>query len=197
MAGSGQSPTLTFSGVRCVRGGRTLFDGFDLSLNAGAAARVTGPNGVGKSSLLRLAAGLLEQSAGSIQRGGGIALANDALALDTHLPLAAALGYWARLDGKGDDAVRRALVAVGMAHLATVPVRILSTGQRKRATLARVIASGAGIWLLDEPTNGLDDDGQLLLEAAMADHRAAGGIVLAASHQSLGLPGATRLELTA
>lgn len=193
MAGSGQSASLVLSGVRCERGGRVLFDGLDLALQAGDAALITGPNGVGKSSLLRLVAGLLDASAGTIDRTGQMALANDALALDLARPLGRALGYWAAIDGAGN--VGAALEAVGMAHLSAVPVRILSTGQRKRATLARVIASGAAIWLLDEPTNGLDGEGQHLLERAVEHHRASGGIILAASHQSLSLPGARAVEL--
>ena len=84
---------------------------------------------------------------------------------------------------------------MGLAQLAEVPVRMLSTGQRKRAALARVIASGAPLWLLDEPGNGLDVDGLARLEAAMAAHRADGGAILAASHQPLALPGAQRVAL--
>jgi heme exporter protein A len=87
------------------------------------------------------------------------------------------------------------MAAMGLAHLAEVPVRMLSTGQRKRATLARVIASGAPLWLLDEPANGLDLEGQNRLAEAAAAHRAAGGAVLAASHQPLGLEGACQVPL--
>jgi heme exporter protein A len=87
------------------------------------------------------------------------------------------------------------MTAMGLAHLAAVPVRMLSTGQRKRATLARAMASGAALWLLDEPANGLDADGQNRLAAAVAAHRASGGAVLAASHQPLGLDGAKTLAL--
>ena len=88
-----------------------------------------------------------------------------------------------------------AMTAMGLARLAEVPVRMLSTGQRKRATLARVAASGAPLWLLDEPANGLDDEGRERLAAAAAAHRAKGGVVLAASHQPLGLDGARTLAL--
>jgi heme exporter protein A len=197
MAGEGQSATLTFSGVECARGGRVLFTDFNLSLRAGEAALVTGPNGVGKSSLLRLAAGLLMPTAGEISGNGGRSLANDALALDSHRSLADALGFWAALDGKTDEHVRAALKAVSIVHLSAIPVRILSTGQRKRASLARVIASGADIWLLDEPTNGLDAPSQTLLESAVAQHRKEGGIVVAASHQSFSLPGAQLVDLSA
>jgi heme exporter protein A len=87
------------------------------------------------------------------------------------------------------------MASMGLTRLADVPVRMLSTGQRKRAVLARVIASGAPLWLLDEPANGLDPDGLARLEGAIAAHRAAGGAVLAASHQPLALPGARRVIL--
>jgi heme exporter protein A len=182
--------SLRIEALACARGGRTLFEGLDLDLAAGGAALVTGPNGAGKSSLLRVIAGLLTPAAGRVEAQGGLALADEGLALDRDRPLARALGFWAALDG-GDAGA--ALAAVGMAHLAQVPVRILSTGQRKRAVLARTIASGAGLWLLDEPANGLDAAALDGLAAAMAAHRAKGGIVVAASHQPLDLPGAVEV----
>jgi heme exporter protein A len=176
----------------CVRGGRRLFEGLDLKLAAGEAALVTGPNGVGKSSLLRLAAGLLRPAAGIVERGAEAALADEGLALDARQTLATALGFWARLDGR--DAVA-GMAAMGIAHLADVPVRMLSTGQRKRAVLARVAAGGARLWLLDEPANGLDAEGLERLAEMIARHRTAGGAVLAASHQPLGLHGAKTVVL--
>jgi heme exporter protein A len=109
-------------------------------------------------------------------------MADDALALDRELPLGKALSFWARLDGGSPD---KALDAMGLAPLVEVPVSFLSTGQARRARLARVIASGAPLWLLDEPTNGLDVDGLARLNAAIADHRSAGGAVVAASHGAL------------
>lgn len=186
---------LAFDRVACLRGGRMLFAGVSFSLATGEAALVTGPNGAGKSSLLRVAAGLLEPGAGSVTRIGALALADENAALDRDRTLADALAFWARLDGRR-DAVAAALDAVGLAPIAPVPVRMLSTGQRKRAALARVIASGAEIWLLDEPTNGLDRAAIARLEEACAHHRAAGGIVLAATHQPLDLPGAVEIAVT-
>ena len=174
-----------------------MFQGFSLALTSGDAAVLRGPNGVGKSSLLRLAAGLLDAASGSVIRTGAFALADESLALDTRQSLGAALSFWAKIDGASRLAVNDALGAMGIGHLAQVPVRMLSTGQRKRATLARVIASGADIWLLDEPGNGLDKDALTLLDAAMAVHRVNGGIVLAASHQPLGLDGARFVNLGA
>jgi heme exporter protein A len=185
---------LAFESVACLRGGRLLFEQVSFALGPGAAAIVTGPNGTGKSSLLRVAAGLLDAVAGEVIREGRIALADENVALDRDRPLAEALAFWARLDGRG-DALAAALETVGLTAIAPVPVRMLSTGQRKRAALARVIASGAPIWLLDEPTNGLDSDAIARLEAACAAHLQAGGIVLAATHQPLALPGCTTIPL--
>jgi heme exporter protein A len=178
--------------VACDRGGRRLFEALDLALEPGGAALVTGPNGAGKSSLIRLAAGLLSPAAGEVVRDSPIALADEGLALDPKLSLAQALAFWARLDC-GDPG--GAMAAMGLTPLAEMPVRMLSTGQRRRAALARVVASGAPLWLLDEPANGLDPDGEARLGAAMAAHRAGGGAILAASHQPLELPGAARVAL--
>ena len=183
---------LALRAVACDRGGRRLFEGLDLALEPGDAALVTGPNGCGKSSLIRLAAGLLPAASGKVEREVAAALADEALALDAKLSLARALGFWSRLDGAEPGP---AMAAMGLEPLAGVPVRMLSTGQRKRAALARVLASGAPLWLLDEPANGLDPDGEARLAAAVAEHRAGGGAVLAASHQPLALPGARQVAL--
>lgn len=178
---------LALDQIACFRGGRLLFEGLDLTLERGEGVLVTGANGIGKSSLLRIAAGLLAPIAGRVVREGRVALSAEAAALDADKSLFAALAFWARLDGRDDEAVAPALAAMGLAPLADVPVRLLSTGQRRRATLARVIASGAGIWLLDEPASGLDPASLNELAAAMAGHLAGGGVILTASHQPLGL----------
>lgn len=166
---------LSGRGLALVRGQRLLFEGVELALAPGEALHVTGPNGSGKSSLIRLVAGLLKPTAGAVERADA-ALADEALALDRERTMKAALGFWKgpRLDA--------AMVAFDIDRLAEVPVRLLSTGQRKRAVLARVMGSGAPLWLLDEPLNGLDRDGVKRLDAAIAAHRASGGAVLAASH---------------
>ena len=171
--------------VSLARGGRLLFERLSLRLGAGEAALVTGPNGAGKSSLLRVAAGLLEASAGTIERAEA-GFADEGLALDLRQPLGRALAFW---DAEGG------MAAMGLERLADVPVRMLSTGQRKRAALARVVASGTPLWLLDEPGNGLDAEGLERLAAVMAAHRASGGAILAASHQPLGLDDAKAVKL--
>ena len=181
-------PLLQFEGVSCRRGGRLLFQDLSLRLGPGEALRLKGPNGIGKSSLIRLAAGLLRAESGHVHRGA-IALADEHLALDRELPLRRALTFWG-------GSVDQAMDALGLIRLADVPVRLLSTGQAKRATLARVAASAAPLWLLDEPLNGLDAEGVERLDALVAGHLERGGAVLAASHAPLG-GSWTHLELGA
>ena len=162
-------------GVALVRGGRLLFEGLDIVLEGGEGLHLTGPNGCGKSSLIRLIAGLLTPAAGTIERAQAV-LADEQLALDRELPLGRALAFW-----RGPK-LSDALTAFDLDRLADVPVRMLSTGQGRRARLARVMASGAQLWLLDEPMNGLDTAGADQLAKAIADHRASGGAVVIASH---------------
>jgi heme exporter protein A len=175
-------PLLRFDGVSLRRGGRLLFEDLDLSVGPGEALQVRGPNGSGKSSLIRLAAGLLRPERGSVERSP-LALSDDTLALDCELSLARALGFWG---GSTDEA----LEALGLGPLAPVPVRLLSAGQAKRASLARVAAAGVSLWLLDEPANALDSDSVQSLARLLDKHRAAGGAVVAASH--FALPGEWR-----
>ena len=165
-------------GLALVRGGRLLFEGLDLEIASGEATLLTGPNGCGKSSLIRLVAGLLHARTGQIERADA-GLANEDLALDRELPLGRPMAFW-----RGPR-LAEAMTAFGLDRLTDVPVRLLSTGQARRARLARVMASGAPLWLLDEPLNGLDTDGRERLEAAIREHRSTGGGVLAASHQPL------------
>jgi heme exporter protein A len=168
---------LRFESVALRRGGRLLFQGLDFALGPGDALHVSGPNGSGKSSLIRLAAGLLRAESGSVERSP-LALADDKLALDREMPLKRALKLWS-------PNVEEAMSALGIASLADVPVRLLSSGQAKRATLARVAASQAPLWLLDEPLNGLDSDGAERLAVLVERHIASGGAALIASHQPL------------
>ena len=173
------SQLLAFEKVTLVRGGRLLFEDLDLAIGPEDALQVAGPNGSGKSSLIRLAAGLLREQAGRVERSAA-ALSNDRLALDREQPLRRALRFWC-----ASGPVDAAMEALALEPLADVPVRLLSTGQAKRASLARVAASGARLWLLDEPANGLDADGLERLTNLIAQHRRDGGAVLAASHSPL------------
>ena len=168
---------LRFEDVALRRGGRLLFEGLSFELREGERLQVTGPNGSGKSSLLRLAAGLLRAERGRVERSR-LALADDAVALDGELELGRALQFWGPPE--------KAMDSLGLTHLGLVPVRLLSSGQLKRATLARVAASAASLWLLDEPLNALDADGAKKLGGVVERHLEAGGAVLAASHQKLG-----------
>jgi heme exporter protein A len=169
---------LDAEGLSLVRGGRLLLEGLDLKLAAGDGLQVRGPNGSGKTSLIRLVAGLLQPSSGTIRRQAA-ALADEHAALDRELPLRRALAFWG---GRRLDA---AIGSFALDQLSSVPVRLLSSGQLKRASLARVMASAAPIWLLDEPLNGLDVRSADLLVSAVDAHRATGGAVLIASHQPL------------
>lgn len=191
------APLLRIDDVACLRGGRLLFAGLNLSLASGDAVVVRGPNGVGKSSLLRMAAGLLAPAAGTVRTSVPCALMDENLALDEERPLAEALRFWAVLDGLGQDRRRvgDALHDTALAALAAVPVRLLSTGQRRRAALARVVASRAPLWLLDEPANGVDAEALTRLEALITRHRGGGGAVLIATHQPIDMPGARELPL--
>ncbi|MGH6652100.1 MAG: heme ABC exporter ATP-binding protein CcmA [Sphingopyxis sp.] len=183
--------------VACIRGDRLLFEKLSLSLAPGEALWLRGPNGAGKSSLIRVVAGLLRAAAGTVERFGRVALIDEAAALDAELPLRRALDFWARVDTVDGHTVDRAMETMALASLSEVPVAMLSTGQRKRAAMVRVIASGAPIWLLDEPANGMDDAAQARLVAAIAAHRANGGAVLLASHFALGVPDLAELDMGA
>jgi len=172
-----QARRLAATDLACRRGDRILFRGLSLALGPGEAMQLTGPNGIGKSSLIRILAGLLRPFAGEVEHKGRIALVDERLALDLHLPLERALAFWGRLDG-----VVESVDALGLDDLLDVPVRFLSTGQKKRAALARVAASGADIWLLDEPLNGLDVQWCGAAQEMIEAHRARGGIAVIASH---------------
>lgn len=189
--------SLRAEALSCVRGDKLLFRDLNFTLAPGQAGLVTGPNGVGKSSLLRLIAGLLEPFSGSLDTPLSIALCDDRMALDENLPLAIALRFWAKLDGKTDADCMIAMASVGMGHLAEVPIRYFSTGQRQRARLARTFLSSADLWLLDEPANGLDTASVDLLGQTLQTHLDRGGMILAASHIALPIAFDLKLELAA
>lgn len=178
---------LTATDIACRRGDRLLFKGLSLTCGAGDTVQITGANGVGKSSLIRILAGLLRPFAGRVRSSGEMGLIDERLALDTNQPLGKALAFWQLLDKTRDN--RRTLDFLQLEPLLDVPVRYLSTGQKKRAAFARLAGSGCRIWFLDEPLNGLDAQAQKSVEALVAGHCENGGIAIVASHQDIGLPG--------
>jgi len=182
--------------VRCVRGGREIFAGLDFETAAGEALAVTGTNGSGKTSLLRLIAGLLPVAGGSIGLEGGdpeLTLPEQAHylghrdALKPALSVVENLAFWRGfLGGEASDA-EQSIAAVGLDHAIHLPAAYLSAGQRRRLSIARLVAVRRPIWLLDEPTNALDSAGQSLFAALMADHLSQGGLIIAATHAPLGI----------
>jgi heme exporter protein A len=184
------------------RGGRSLFQGLSFAMAAGEALMVVGPNGSGKTTLLRLIAGLLPPTAGRIVLADSEEPVSEAVhfvgyqdALKGALTLGENLAFYKSLFGGGGDAIDDALRRMGIGTLAMLPAEVLSAGQRRRAALARLLVSHRLIWLLDEPANALDADGQTLLARLMQDHRGGGGIVIAATHAHLDLPGARKILL--
>ncbi|MCB2080071.1 MAG: ATP-binding cassette domain-containing protein, partial [Novosphingobium sp.] len=152
---------------------------------------LAGHNGIGKSSAIRILAGLMRPFAGTVERHGAAGLIDERMALDPGQPLGKALDFWRRIDGPADNQADR----LGLYDLLDVPVRYLSTGQKKRAALARLIGQQAAIWLLDEPLNGLDTQAARLVETMAEEHCEAGGICVIASHQPFVLEHMQRLEL--
>lgn len=179
--------------ITCRRGERLLFRGLSLACEAGDACHVTGANGIGKSSLIRILGGLLRPFAGTVEREGTLGLVDERLALDGNRSLGHALAFWERLDGCREPG--RAIELLQLGALMDVPVRYLSTGQKKRAALARLINRGSPIWLLDEPLNGLDSQAQKAFEALIAIHCSGGGIAVVASHQPIALPSPQILDI--
>lgn len=187
-----QECRLSANDLACRRGDRVLFSGLSFDLAPGDALLIAGPNGIGKSSLLRILAGLARPYSGSLQGNAAIGLLDERPALDEHLPLGKALAFWCQIDGCRPETHTDLL---GLTPLLDVPVRYLSTGQRKRAAIARLIDQQASVWLLDEPLNGLDTAAAALLEALTRDHCANGGIAVIASHQKFDLNGMRSLKL--
>ncbi|MFL5338235.1 MAG: heme ABC exporter ATP-binding protein CcmA [Geminicoccaceae bacterium] len=179
--------------LACVRGGRVVFEALSFRLEPGDALVLRGPNGSGKSTLLRLLAGFLRPSAGALAWDGET-VAADALEhrarlhfvghadpLKPLLTVAENLAFAAGLVG-GQGTIERALAGFGLEALAATPARFLSSGQKRRANLARLLAGARPLWLLDEPGVGLDTANRARLEAAIAAHRAGGGMCLLATH---------------
>ena len=193
---------LTADNLTCERGGRTVFTGVRFAVSNGQLMQLTGPNGSGKSSLLRMIAGLNEAASGNLKLEGGhddLTIGQQAHyiahqeAVKTALSVAENLAFWRDFMGAGD--VERAMAAFDLTRLSSYPAGLLSAGQKRRLALARLVLVPRALWLLDEPTVGLDAASQAKLVEVMAGHLEKGGIIIAATHVPLGRESDTRLEL--
>jgi heme exporter protein A len=195
---------LSAMNVEIHRGGRRVLTGVSFALWPGEAMIVTGPNGAGKSTLLRALAGLLPIASGKLEgHAGEMTLAEmthyvgHAEALKNALTAAENIDFWgatlgSHVAGIGADA---ALARFGLAHVADLPAAYLSAGQRRRVSLCRLLAARRPLWLLDEPTTALDKASQARLAEIMTEHRATGGMIVAATHAPLGLDDAREFDL--
>ena len=197
---------LAGTNLTCVRGGREVFAGLNFSLSGGEALVVTGRTGAGKSSLLRVIAGLIAVTAGTLALTGGETEATPGEqahylghldALKPSLSVSENIGFWTDYLGGPPDTLDKALDAVGLEPLASLPAAYLSAGQRRRLSIARLLAVPRPIWLLDEPTSALDQPSQLRLAELMRAHLAGGGMIVAAAHGPIGLERARELKLGA
>ncbi|MGH6854220.1 MAG: heme ABC exporter ATP-binding protein CcmA [Aestuariivirga sp.] len=188
--------------LRCDRGGRTVFRDCSFTLKAGELMQLGGPNGSGKTSLLRLIAGLGEPASGALSLDGGHAeltigqqahLIGHEDAVKTALTVAENLSFWARFLGGSDAGT--ALAAMGLEGLARDPAGLLSAGQKRRLALARLLVVPRVLWLLDEPGVGLDQAAQEKFSKVMAAHLGQGGLIIAATHVALGLAPQVRFDL--
>ena len=190
--------------LTCSRGGREVFAGLNFSLSAGEALVVTGRNGAGKSSLLRVIAGLVHLTGGDLKLEGGepdATIAEQAHyvghqdAVKPSLTVGENLQFWARYLGGIDLPTDLALQAVDLERLANLPAAYLSAGQRRRLSIARLVAVPRPLWLLDEPTSALDVPSQNRLAELMRSHLAGGGMIVAAAHGPIGLERPRELQI--
>ncbi len=189
------------------RGGETIFAGVSFALSDGEALVVTGPNGAGKTTLMRVLAGLLPAAAGSVRiEGGGEAFPDIASAvhflgpvnaMKTALSVRENLSFWQAFAGKRHLSVDDALDRVDLGHVADLPFGYLSTGQKRRIAIARLFLNFRPLWLLDEPTAGLDAQSSQALSRFVREHLAGSGMAIAVTHLPLDLAGAKTLEMAA
>jgi len=195
---------LSASDLTCRRGGREVFAGLNFSLGSGEAVTIRGRNGAGKSSLLRMVVGLVRVAAGRLILEGGdpemtlgeqVHYLGHQDALKPSLSVGENLRFWAGFFGAAAADIGAPLAAVGLEELIDLPAAYLSAGQRRRLSIARLLAVKRPIWLLDEPTNTLDTAAQQQLGEFMRAHLAGGGLIMAATHGALGLDNAQELTL--
>ncbi len=202
-------PLFTGTDLVCFRGGRTVFAGLGFALGPGEALILRGANGSGKSSLLRLMAGLNRPLEGTIAwesepvsedpeaHNARLHYIGHADPVKPVLTVAENLRFWTSLrPGFGDgDTLSSALGRLGIGHLADVPGQFLSAGQKRRVNLSRILAAPAPLWLLDEPGTALDRAAKKNLHDAIAEHRAGGGMVVTSSHTEESLPDSREIDL--
>ena len=194
------------SDLACMRGGRIVFRDLSFEVAAGKALAIEGPNGAGKTSLLRLLAGFLAPLSGSVRldtvdgeiadnelRGLRVGFLGHQDAAKPQLTVLEQLQFYGHLYGADGDAPG-ALEQVGLSRLAGLPCQYLSAGQKKRLSLARLVVTKRPLWLVDEPLASLDVAGKALAASLFTKHCASGGIVIAATHETLGFT-AARFEL--
>ncbi|MGA8969140.1 MAG: heme ABC exporter ATP-binding protein CcmA [Pseudolabrys sp.] len=190
--------------LACNRGGREVFRGLSFALSSGEAMVISGRNGAGKSSLLRMIAGLVRCAAGQLTLDGGerdTPLAEQCHylghqdAMKPSLTVSENLQFWTEFFGARTHTIESALQAVGLAALTDLPAAYLSAGQRRRLSIARLVSVQRPIWLLDEPTSALDSPSQKRLAELMQGHLAGGGMIVAAAHGPIGLERARELKL--
>lgn len=191
---SGQAALVEVAGLACARGGVAVLEGVDLSLAAGQALVLRGPNGIGKTTLLRTIAGLQPPLAGRVTTAPeAVAYAGHADGIKATLSVAENLQFWARIFGT--DGIGAALAAYDLEPLEDRAAGTLSAGQKRRLGLARLLVTGRSVWMLDEPTVSLDAASVGLFADAVAQHCAAGGAAIMATHIDLGMA-ADMLDLT-